>query len=492
MSEKTDQELLREHFETGSEDAFADLVHRHVDLVYSTALRILNNFSLAEEVTQRTFLALSQNARKLQDRSILTGWLYETARNSAVTTIRSENRRRLREQEAALMQTQDSSEDQPPWAQMAPHLDDALAKLGTHDRDLILLRFFERKPAREIAAQFGLTEEAAQKRAARALERLRTIFAEGGLPSSAAGLAAALSIQAVHSAPAGLTASVIAAAETGKVVTSTLGIIMASAKAKLGIAAILMAAVSTPLVLQHQTNARLQEELSDLRQKNAQLEQWRQENPRPAAQNTEDTAQRRKERDELLRLRGEVTALRAQASESPKARREAARPASAGESQPETQLVPAESWANVGFASPVDAFQTLHWARARRDTNVIANALAWSDERTRDQIESLFAAAPESVRQRYGTADAYILSLFDHPTPDDSRRVTGYKVLNENIGDTQATISVEEQIADGRTSVREMNFVRIDNGWRQALDFDRAGTSKLGKALQAEANPANP
>ena len=488
MSEKTDQELLREHFETGSEDAFADLVHRHVDLVYSTALRVLSNFSLAEEVTQRTFLALSQNARKLQDRSILTGWLYETTRNSAITTIRSENRRRLREQEAVLMQTQDSSEDQPPWAQMAPHLDNALAKLSTPDRDLILLRFFERKPAREIAAQFGLTEEAAQKRAARALERLRTIFAERGLPSSTAGLAAALSLQAVQSAPAGLTASVIAAAGTSKVITSTLGIIMASTKAKLGLAAILMAAVSTPLVLQHQTNTRLQEELSALRQQNAQLEQWRQENPRPAAQNTEDTAQRKNERDELLRLRAEVTALRAQA-EASKTRAAALRPTTGPGSEPATPLVPAESWANVGFASPVDSFQTLHWARVRRDTNVIANSLAWSDERTRDQIESLFAAAPESVRQRYGTADAYILSLFDHPTPDDSRRVTGFRVLGENIGDTEATIFIEEQIADGRTHVREMNFVRIGDGWRQALEFDRPGVSKLGKALQAEANP---
>ena len=486
MSEKTDQELLREYI-TGTEDAFADLAHRHVDLVYSTALRLLNNSSLAEEVTQRTFLTLSQNARKLQDRSILTGWLYETTRNFAITTIRAEHRRRLREQEAALMQTQNPNEDQPPWAQMAPHLDDALARLNADDRDVILLRFFERKPAREIAAQFGLTEDAAQKRATRALERLRMILAERGLPSSAAGLAAVLSIQAVQAAPTGLTASVIAAAGTSTVVTSTLGIIMASTKAKLAIAAVLVAAVSTPLVLQHQANARLHEELTTLRQKNTELEQLR-ANQTPPVQLGEDAAQRRREREELLRLRGEVTALRAQASEPSKANKEPARQASPRPEHPETPLVSSESWANVGFASPVDSFQTLHWARARRDTNVIANALAWSDDRTRDQIEALFARAPESVRQRYGTADAYILSLFDHPTPDDSRRVTGYRVLGENIADTHATISVEEQIADGRTNIRQMEFVRIGDGWRQALDFDGPSRSKLGASLQAEAN----
>src|SRR5262249_8292797 len=105
MADLTDQDLLRDFARTGSNEAFAQLVHRYIDPVYSAALRVLRTSSLAEEVTQRTFVALAQNAQRLRPRSVLTGWLHETTRNFAVATVRSEERRRLREQEAAMMQT---------------------------------------------------------------------------------------------------------------------------------------------------------------------------------------------------------------------------------------------------------------------------------------------------------------------------------------------------------------------------------------------------
>ena len=128
-----------------SEEAFAELLHRHVDLVYSTAFRVLRNPSFAEQVTQRVFVALARNALKLHPRTALAGWLHETTRNFAITTVRSEERRRLREQEVGAMETSDSNDMQAGWDQMAPHLDDALAQVGDADRDAILLRYFERK-----------------------------------------------------------------------------------------------------------------------------------------------------------------------------------------------------------------------------------------------------------------------------------------------------------------------------------------------------------
>jgi DNA-directed RNA polymerase specialized sigma24 family protein len=103
MSDRTDHELIRQYVRSGSEEAFGELVHRNVDLVYSTAFRVLRNPGFAEEVTQRVFIALARNAVKLQQRPVLTGWLHETARNFAVTTVRSEERRRQREQEAATL-----------------------------------------------------------------------------------------------------------------------------------------------------------------------------------------------------------------------------------------------------------------------------------------------------------------------------------------------------------------------------------------------------
>src|SRR5262249_17477800 len=124
------------------------------------------------------------------------------------------------------------------------------------------LRYFERKTAKEIGERLGLTAEAAQKRAARALERLRMIFAERGIAAAPTALAALLSVQASQSAPVGLAASVIAGASETAAVTSTIELIMASTKIKVGLGAGLIAAISLPLVVQHHTNTRLRREVT--------------------------------------------------------------------------------------------------------------------------------------------------------------------------------------------------------------------------------------
>ena len=155
MSETLDQDLIREYARNGAQESFGELVHRHVDVVYSTAFRVLRNADLAEEVSQRVFVALARNAAKLEYRAVLTGWLHQTARNFALETVRSEERRRQREREAATIRDLDSDDTQAAWDQIAPHLDTALAQLGEADRDVILLRYFERKTAKEIGNDWG-------------------------------------------------------------------------------------------------------------------------------------------------------------------------------------------------------------------------------------------------------------------------------------------------------------------------------------------------
>src|SRR5262245_20584348 len=110
MAEVTDQSLIRAYGRGRCEQSFAELVHRHVDLVHSTALRVVRDAGLAEDVTQRVFLTLARHSLNLQDRSSLTGWLHETARNLAINTVRGEERRRQREQEAAAMINLESNE----------------------------------------------------------------------------------------------------------------------------------------------------------------------------------------------------------------------------------------------------------------------------------------------------------------------------------------------------------------------------------------------
>src|SRR5438552_9935744 len=100
MQELDDNALLREYTEHDSEAAFATLVTRHVNKVYSVALRHTGNPHQAEEITQAVFIILARKAGRLGKRVVLEGWLYQTARLTALAFVRSEFRRARREQEA--------------------------------------------------------------------------------------------------------------------------------------------------------------------------------------------------------------------------------------------------------------------------------------------------------------------------------------------------------------------------------------------------------
>ena len=177
MDTSSDQELLRNYAEHRSQPAFEELVRRHVDLVYSAALRIVRRADAAEDVTQCAFTALAQNARRVAKHPILSGWLHLTTRNLAAKTVRSEVRRRAREEAAALVNRREADPTDAPWERVAQDLDGALGELSDADRVPLLLRYFERKSAREIGQTLGINEEAAQKRVARAVERLRALTA---------------------------------------------------------------------------------------------------------------------------------------------------------------------------------------------------------------------------------------------------------------------------------------------------------------------------
>ena len=228
MTEADDIELLRQYAGENSEAAFAALVTRHVNLVYSTALRSVGNSHSAEEITQAVFIILARKAKSFSRQTILTGWLHQTARLTAANFLRTEIRRRNREQEAFMQSALSETET---WTQIAPLLDDAISKLGERDRNAILLRYFENKSAREMAAALRVDEPAAQKRVTRAVEKLRAFFAKRGVTLTAAAIAGAVSANSVQAAPVGLAATVTAAAAKGAAVSaSTLTLIKGALK----------------------------------------------------------------------------------------------------------------------------------------------------------------------------------------------------------------------------------------------------------------------
>jgi RNA polymerase sigma factor (sigma-70 family) len=140
MNGLTDQQLLREYTQRRAEAAFGELVRRHVDLVYSAALRMVRDAHLAEDVTQSVFVALSQSAGQLIERAVLSGWLHRTTQTLAANAVRSDVRRRARDQEAAAMNDLLTTEPGAAWEQIVPHLDGALGELSEPDRDALLLR----------------------------------------------------------------------------------------------------------------------------------------------------------------------------------------------------------------------------------------------------------------------------------------------------------------------------------------------------------------
>jgi len=460
-------------------------------MVHSTALRILRDAALAEEVTQGVFLALARNSVQLQRRPSLTGWLHETARNLSINTVRSEERRRQRECEAVTMETLNADESQETWHQLAPRLDEAITQLKRGEREVILWRYFEHQTAEQIGVRLGLGPEAAQKRVARAMDRLRAIFDKQGLTISAASLAAILSAEAVKAAPAGLAVAAIAAGNglASLTTTSTIQLIMASTQTKLGIAALVALSVTTPIVLQHLANQRLKEEVAVLRQQTAETEKLREDGERLRMEAQSSETQRSREQTELARLRGESAALKARAAkaEAKTPTKAESKTADAAQASKGKLLLAAEM-RNVGFADPASAYQTLQWAKINGDTNVIFNALAWGDERTRAEVEAVFAAAPEAVRAKYGSADEFMLHLSDRSKPHEDRDIlVSSRILEQNdVSAEEAALQVEYNWADGTTTTGPITFVRIGNDWRQALNFDRPAVGKLNSGLQAE------
>jgi RNA polymerase sigma factor (sigma-70 family) len=195
-----DSQLLIRYATRHDEDAFTEVVQRHLDHVYSTVLRLVGgDGQLAEDVTQAVFAELARQADSLSHRPVLSGWLHTTARFLAAKVVRGEQRRRQREQTALTMSPITAPE--PAWDEIRAFLDDSIGDLREADRDAIMLRYFERKPLAEVGAALGVSEDAARMRVDRAVDKLRGRLAARGVTSTAAALSTALAENLVGRAP---------------------------------------------------------------------------------------------------------------------------------------------------------------------------------------------------------------------------------------------------------------------------------------------------
>jgi len=303
-------ELLLCFTQDNSEEAFAALVARHVNLVYSVAIRHVGNPHQAEEIAQAVFIILAKKARGLSKRTVLSGWLYQTARLTAANFLRTGIRRTHREQEA-YMQSLLNETESDAWPQIAPLLDTAMAGLGEKDRNAIVLRFFENKNLKDVGAALDASEDAAKMRVNRAVEKLRKFFTKRGVMLSAAAIAATVSANSVQAAPVGLAVTVkaaaLAAAGTG---TFTLLQFITMTKLKLGISALVVAGATAAFVVQHHVQTKLRNANESLAQQLTQLQTDTESLSNRLAEANHNNAISLDELNELLKLRADVTRLR--------------------------------------------------------------------------------------------------------------------------------------------------------------------------------------
>jgi RNA polymerase sigma factor (sigma-70 family) len=230
-----DTQLLYDFARTGSQAAFAELVRRHINLVYAAARRqVAGDSHLADDVTQAVFLILAKKAGRVRNGAVLPAWLISTTRYAASNARSLESRRRRHEHKAAAMATLAHQDADPAVLDdtLAPSLDEALERLGQTDRSAVAMRYLQGMSIREVGAALGVSEEAAQKRVNRAVEKLRQFFARRGVTIESARLASGLARQAAHVAPAMLAPAIIRHALAGSAAASTSAGLIAKGTAK--------------------------------------------------------------------------------------------------------------------------------------------------------------------------------------------------------------------------------------------------------------------
>jgi RNA polymerase sigma factor (sigma-70 family) len=405
MQNMSDAELLKEYADAGSEKAFREIVERYTDLVYSAAVRQVQSSDLARDIAQTVFLDLSRKAKTLATRShdstLVIGWLYRSTRYASLNLLRSEHRRQNRELEA--MKEFNSPEAAMDWERLGAVLDEAMTQLSVEDRDALLLRYFKNNDFRSVGAALGISDDAAQKRVSRAIEKLREHLGRMGITAGAAALTVAIGTNAVQAAPAGLSVAIwsgVVASASATAAAIGVQTTMHWINAKMVttvLAAALVSATGTYLLQQSKMDS-MQAEKERLVSQQESLSKDREDALVAGVASQEALKRAEKERSELLRLRNEVGLLRQKSNELVKAAAEneelrtqlkrPAQPLVAKGLEPGQTHFPKESWGYAGYASPEAAAHTWTWAMSQGKVELVLESIApEAQARFKDRLE---------------------------------------------------------------------------------------------------------
>ena len=446
---KDDTQLLQDYVDEGSELAFRELVDRHFNSVYSAALRRTNGRTdLAADVSQQVFVSLSRHAQRLRDHPALVAWLHTAARNAALNLMTSEKRRRDREGFAS--EGLEPGANSPDWNRLRPCLDAALDHLPERERTVIILRFLEQRPYGEIASALRLTENAARMRTERALEKLRLSLRRAGITSTASALAWVLTQHTATAAPAGLVASVTAAALSVPPAQGLLTFIVMNkvtssllvATATVGLTTLAWSALAAPTDVS---------DLEALRAENASLRQTAalDSGTPEAAAVAEAFSQRSSVVVQAVRSRQRTTAS----------------PAGALPSSAQEEATPS-GHRNRGNATPSDALLTFAWASDTAQVETLA-AMLWFDSASRAEAEKVVATMPEPIRAQFTTPEllyAFFLAAQTQVGPP-----AGPDILERMVAIEQEPGRVSMRMPGAKPSPFEWGFRQTESGWKVIL-----------------------
>lgn len=465
----SDAELLQRYVDARAEDALAELVRRHVDLVYSAALRQTGGDAhFAQDVVQLVFVDFVRKAGQLRGHVTLTGWLYTSTRFAASKVVRGEQRRKARETEAYLMS--DTNSGSAPPVDLRPVLDDAMHDLSDRDRETILWRFFERLPLAEIGRRLGVSQNAATKTVERALDRLRASFARRGITSSGAALAVALADQAVTAAPAGLANSITASLAAGTAAAGAGSAIFMSKTITASVVTCILVIGGAGFVqLAHSHTLR------------AELDSLLQENAGQTARARTVAVEIAAAKSELQTRQRENIELARTISSNP--------PANAPTPPPRQALQVVEALKNTGRVTPAATLETVLWAMATHDAQIVAACTTY-DSSNLQILQALFDSLSPRAKAFFKSPEAMLAAAL----ADGTKPVSRLEIVDVvPSSDDQATVHYRR---NDDPTVRSERFRLGTDGWKMVgkgkflNDPEKQDEVKyLAEAAAAKASP---
>ncbi|MFL5919943.1 MAG: RNA polymerase sigma factor [Gaiellaceae bacterium] len=149
--------------------SFAATAEEHLDDVYAYLVYLTRDRSVAEDLTADTFeKALKAWRRFDASRGSARTWLCQIARTTALDWFRAEERRRRREERAALPDRVDLAFVEG----LSPELEAALRELSAAEREVIALRVLLELDGDEAARVLGISPTAISTRLSRSLKKL--------------------------------------------------------------------------------------------------------------------------------------------------------------------------------------------------------------------------------------------------------------------------------------------------------------------------------